>query len=155
MSVARPICLQLLRQEIARAFSRAWANTGNRIAARIAMIAMTTSNSISVNADFALPCMAFPFPIEIYDRSVRMETTTSFKVSWDRLHIQPGARWRVGRDPVGCEWVRRPSNNARSVVQYPYTLPARFCTYPIGEEMRLDWEALKLTVAGMGRVRCT
>jgi hypothetical protein len=33
-----------------RALSRAWAKTGNRIAARIAMIAMTTSSSMSVNA---------------------------------------------------------------------------------------------------------
>jgi hypothetical protein len=33
-----------------RAFSRAWANTGNRIAARIAIIAITTSSSMSVNA---------------------------------------------------------------------------------------------------------
>src|SRR5208283_5029079 len=30
----------------------AWANTGNRIAARMAMIAITTSNSISVKARF-------------------------------------------------------------------------------------------------------
>jgi len=38
----------LLTQEMALAFSRACANTGKRIAARIAMIAMTTSSSISV-----------------------------------------------------------------------------------------------------------
>src|SRR5258708_4291635 len=37
---ARPICLVLERQEIALAFSRACENTGNRIAARIAIIAM-------------------------------------------------------------------------------------------------------------------
>src|ERR1039458_2370300 len=47
---ARPSCLLLLVQLACRAFSRALANTGNRIAARIAMMAMTTSNSISVNA---------------------------------------------------------------------------------------------------------
>jgi hypothetical protein len=34
-----------------RAFSRAWANTGNRIAAIMAMMLITTSNSISVKAD--------------------------------------------------------------------------------------------------------
>jgi hypothetical protein len=33
-----------------RAFSRALAKTGNRIAARIAIIAMTTKSSISVKA---------------------------------------------------------------------------------------------------------
>jgi hypothetical protein len=32
-----------------RALSLAWANTGKRMAARIAMIAMTTSSSIRVN----------------------------------------------------------------------------------------------------------
>src|ERR1044071_7119611 len=42
------ICFMLETQVIARAFSRAWANTGKRIAARIAIIAMTTSSSISV-----------------------------------------------------------------------------------------------------------
>src|SRR5579871_1903795 len=46
--VANPICLQLLRQEVCRAFSRACAKTGNRMAARMAMIAMTTSSSIRV-----------------------------------------------------------------------------------------------------------
>src|SRR5687768_13051905 len=48
------ICLRLLWQLAPRAFSRAWANTGNRIAARMAMIAITTSSSIRVNADFLL-----------------------------------------------------------------------------------------------------
>src|SRR5579871_3757710 len=47
---ARPICLVFERQDAARAFSRAWAKTGNRMAARMAMIAMTTSSSIRVKA---------------------------------------------------------------------------------------------------------
>src|SRR5437870_4227204 len=38
----------LLRQLVFRACSRAWAKTGKRIAARMAMMAMTTSNSIRV-----------------------------------------------------------------------------------------------------------
>src|SRR5262245_55624729 len=41
-----------------RAFSRAWAKTGNRTAARMAMMAITTSSSISVNA--FLLCMVPP-----------------------------------------------------------------------------------------------
>jgi hypothetical protein len=41
----------LLMHAACLAFSRAWLNTGNRIAARIAIIAITTSNSISVNAE--------------------------------------------------------------------------------------------------------
>src|SRR6266511_542103 len=43
-----PICLRLLWQLDCRAFSRAWAKTGKRMAARMAMMAMTTSNSMSV-----------------------------------------------------------------------------------------------------------
>ena len=50
--MASEICFTLLRQDAWRAFSRARAKTGNRIAARMAMIAMTTSNSISVNPRF-------------------------------------------------------------------------------------------------------
>src|SRR5262245_39294693 len=48
--IPRPSCFMFDRHVAARAFSRAWAKTGNRIAARIAMIAITTRSSISVNA---------------------------------------------------------------------------------------------------------
>jgi hypothetical protein len=43
-----PSCFMFDRQAICRAFSRALAKTGKRIAASIAIIAITTSNSISV-----------------------------------------------------------------------------------------------------------
>jgi hypothetical protein len=46
-----PNCLAFERQEVARAFSRAWAKTGKRIAAKIAIIAITTRSSIRVNAE--------------------------------------------------------------------------------------------------------
>src|SRR5689334_16314674 len=49
MLLAMPICFMLERQVAWRAFSRAWAKTGNRIAARMAMMAMTTRSSIRVN----------------------------------------------------------------------------------------------------------
>src|SRR5688572_30647877 len=45
-----PICLRLLAHDERRAFSRARANTGNRIAARIPMMEITTSSSIKVKA---------------------------------------------------------------------------------------------------------
>src|SRR5713226_2785600 len=45
-----PICLRLLMQPACRDFSRALAKTGKRIAASIAMIAMTTRSSIRVKA---------------------------------------------------------------------------------------------------------
>ncbi len=44
--MAIPICFRLLWQEERRAFSRARPKTGNRIAAKIAIIAITTNNSI-------------------------------------------------------------------------------------------------------------
>src|SRR5579872_1392088 len=52
MTAARAIWRTLDTQLAARAFSRAWANTGNRMAARIAIMAITTRSSISVNALF-------------------------------------------------------------------------------------------------------
>ena len=48
--VASMICLMLLRQAMDLAFSLAFDNAGSSIAARIAMMAMTTSSSIKVNA---------------------------------------------------------------------------------------------------------
>src|SRR5947209_5650484 len=51
--IPRPSCLVLLRHDVFRAASRACANTGKRIAARIAIIAITTSSSIRVNADLS------------------------------------------------------------------------------------------------------
>src|SRR6266852_2372685 len=45
---AVPICRWFERQAVCRAFSRAWAKTGNKMAASIAIIAITTSNSIKV-----------------------------------------------------------------------------------------------------------
>src|SRR2546425_4308507 len=44
-----PICRALERQVAPRAFSRAWANTGNKMPARIAIIDMTTRSSMRVN----------------------------------------------------------------------------------------------------------
>src|SRR5437764_8184495 len=51
MYIKKPvsICFRLLEQLDLRACSRARAKTGNRIAARIAIIAITTSSSIRVN----------------------------------------------------------------------------------------------------------
>src|SRR2546423_6157656 len=50
MRTAMLACLKLLRQLVLRAISLACAKTGNKIAARIAIIAITTSNSMRVNA---------------------------------------------------------------------------------------------------------
>src|SRR6478609_7936419 len=45
-----PSCLTLLRSTVFFAANLAWAKTGNRIAAKIAMIAITTRSSMSVKA---------------------------------------------------------------------------------------------------------
>jgi len=50
--IAVPICLRLEAQDDVRAASLAWLKTGKRIAASIAIIAMTTSSSIKVNPLF-------------------------------------------------------------------------------------------------------
>ena len=47
---AKDNCRRLLRQAVSVAFSLARLSAGNNIAARIAMMAITTSNSISVKA---------------------------------------------------------------------------------------------------------
>src|ERR1051326_7939325 len=67
----RPICFSLERQEEVRADSRAWANTGKRIAARMAIMAMTTSNSMRVKAlcfigDFLSWCLFDYHAVDMY-----------------------------------------------------------------------------------------
>src|SRR5579872_123940 len=58
-----PSCLRFDWHVAWRAFSRAWAKTGNRIAARIAIIAITTRSSINVNArDFIVPDLLRVWP---------------------------------------------------------------------------------------------
>src|SRR5260370_943352 len=54
----------LERQVAARAFSRAWAKTGKRMAAKIAMMAITTRSSMSVKPFLCLGCMAKPRSVE-------------------------------------------------------------------------------------------
>ena len=65
-SGAAATCFWLLMQVVVRAFSRALANTGNRMAARIAMIAITTSSSMSVNAQLFLRiCFILLFVVDL------------------------------------------------------------------------------------------
>ena len=52
MIVPMPICRRLFKHEIWCALDFALANAGNNIAAKMAMMAMTTRSSISVKADF-------------------------------------------------------------------------------------------------------
>ena len=52
MMYPRPSCLPLLMHAMPCAFNLALPSAGNSSAARMAMMAMTTSNSISVNARF-------------------------------------------------------------------------------------------------------
>jgi len=56
-----PTCFKLLRHDTRRVFSLAFAKAGNSIAARIAMMAMTTSNSMSVNPKSFLDALKHVF----------------------------------------------------------------------------------------------
>src|SRR5690348_13523082 len=66
MVIPVPSCFRLDRHAVERACSRACANTGNKIAAKIAMIAITTRSSMSVK-----PCcrvrIVHPPPRELPD----------------------------------------------------------------------------------------
>src|ERR1700754_2375150 len=53
-TVAIPICRRLLTHEVRVAFALALLKAGNNMAARMAMIAMTTRSSIKVNACLVL-----------------------------------------------------------------------------------------------------
>ena len=59
--IARPICLRLLTHWARRAASRAACTAGSRRPIRTAMIAITTSNSIKVNAERGRNLMRIPF----------------------------------------------------------------------------------------------
>src|SRR3954471_10303789 len=82
------ICFVLLRHVAVRAFSRAWANTGNRIAARMAMMAITTSNSIKVKP--ALFRIGDSFP----DHYTTPPVSCRFVLGWASLP-QRGGRGSV------------------------------------------------------------
>jgi len=49
IAMVRPSCFSLLVQLMVRAFSRALLRAGSSMAAKMAMMAMTTRSSISVN----------------------------------------------------------------------------------------------------------
>ena len=63
-------CLTLERDEVFFAATFAWAKTGKRMAARIAMIAMTTYSSIRVNA---LVFIILPLCIELIRERMSFE----------------------------------------------------------------------------------
>src|ERR1051326_9014298 len=80
IDIAVPSCFWFDKQLICRAFSRAWAKTGKRIAARIAIIAITTSSSIRVNPRFRIGIDSFRRMAELGGED------------------RPGGRW------AGCFW---------------------------------------------------
>src|SRR3954462_15098217 len=63
MMKERPICFWLFRQAVRCALALAFANAGSNSAARMAMMAMTTSNSISVNALGGRMLFFIPMPL--------------------------------------------------------------------------------------------
>jgi hypothetical protein len=63
---ASPICFSFEAQVICRAFSRAEAKTGNKTPANMAIIAITTNNSINVNAF----CRQFRYKISSWEKLI-------------------------------------------------------------------------------------
>src|SRR5712691_3287526 len=111
--VAVPICLRFDRQPACRAFSRAWAKTGKRMAANIAIIAITTSSSIRVNAGF---------------RARRIDDLLSSVAGWE----SPGARRSTTDHSTGMFGLLPEIPAARGAAavpsrfsESPATLPAR------------------------------
>src|SRR5438874_1025969 len=60
-----PICRRLLKQAVARAEAFDWLSAGRMMAARIPIIAITTSNSMSEKAVAKLPRLLALFDVEI------------------------------------------------------------------------------------------
>src|SRR5437660_5469000 len=84
--------LRLLRQVVWRAFSRAWAKTGKRIAARIAIMAITTSSSMRVN-----PLLERALPLFIERTSLKRKKekdTARVRVVSAIAHVEQVSRSR-------------------------------------------------------------
>src|SRR5438874_6901460 len=88
---ARAICVLLLTQAMALAFSFALDRAGSSIAARIAIIAITTSNSIRVNAARSAVCLrgGLRRPQKQNLRGVAVPRFAS-------IFFQPGDHWSRG-----------------------------------------------------------
>ena len=61
MNKPKLVCFKLLRHVAFKAVALAFANAGSNNEAKIAIIAITTSNSIRVKPFFQIPCFVFIF----------------------------------------------------------------------------------------------
>src|SRR5438093_4430190 len=89
---ATPHCFRLDRQVAARAFERAWAKTGKRIAAKIAMIAITTSNSMSVKAFLRRGMSSSPFTSDCCTGGLKQRRPGPAKGVFARVRPIPSRR---------------------------------------------------------------
>src|SRR5437764_165668 len=105
-------------QVVIRAFSRACAKTGKRIAARMAMIAITTSNSMRVNPGF---------------RVRRMEALLPSRASSQVYWMMMGVSWEVPAVDL--------------VLTHSFRLPAGIPAPPRAEGGIADLAAVKQPVA--------
>ena len=90
-----PICLRLLAQLARLAASRARANAGSRIAARIPMMAITTNNSIKVKP-LLMFMVLLSWNIQLhYPRVAHKETLSPFPIpALAHLHLYEMKRLR-------------------------------------------------------------
>src|SRR5438445_9902844 len=116
IAIPRPICWLLERQVVWRALSRAWAKTGKRIAARMAMMAITTRSSISVKPCRCRTTFVLPEPKQAFEGGsclLLLLSRVSSQRTIDLLHAgagrgvegrlmprcQPGRILAPGREP--------------------------------------------------------
>src|SRR5262245_48619965 len=100
MWIAVPICFWFERQAACRALLRACAKTGNKMAARIAMMAMTTSSSINVNAfarrarEFRIRIAPPSFPRQAWEKTLHRAVLEQFCFASGTilLLLRPAAR---------------------------------------------------------------
>src|SRR4051794_4666070 len=100
MVKARPICRRLEAQAALRAVARAWAKTGKRIAARIAMMAMTTRSSMRVKP----PRICWRFTRVSFLRGSQITTAFGRAASKFLLRLRSVAAARLRRRHVQ-RWV--------------------------------------------------
>src|SRR5438552_8332112 len=96
--MALPSCFRLLVQATWRAFSRAWAKTGKRMAARIAIIAITTRSSIRVKpprrdlSDETIPVLLHVYAAR-FGRQAVLRDPAELKLAGAAVHRH------IGNDP--------------------------------------------------------
>src|SRR4051812_26118589 len=98
----RPICFMFEQQTLRRAWPRARAKTGKRIAARIAMMAITTSSSMRVKPVRLLRDVSMACLLSAYVRHREPRHLPRFAGAQGHLKVAARGRGAVRRHPLLC-----------------------------------------------------